>query len=134
MVINLSIEYALLGLIYLAKNPKKSVKISEIAKAENIPLSFLQKVFQILSKAKIVQTTFGPNGGYKLALPAEKITLNKLFLILRPVVKNRYACFKQELLKHQDGRLLASFMTSLHKEMSKYLENITLKQIINNKK
>ncbi len=133
MIINLSIEYALLGLIYLAKHPKKSIKISEIAKAENIPLPFLQKVFQILSKAKIVKTTFGPKGGYELAIPAEKITLNKLFLVLRPVIKNRYTCFKQELLKHKDGKLLTSFMISLHKEMSKYLENITLKQIIDNK-
>jgi len=134
MVVNLSIEYALLGLIYLAKNPEKSVKISEIAKAESIPLPFLQKVFQILSKAKIVKTTFGPNGGYQLALPAEKITMEKLFDVLRPVVNRRYACFKSELLKHKDGKMLADFITSFHKKIGKYLKNVTLKQIINNKK
>ncbi|MFA5318210.1 MAG: Rrf2 family transcriptional regulator [Patescibacteria group bacterium] len=134
MVVNLSIEYALLGLIYLAKNPQKNVKISEIAEAENIPLPFLQKVFQILSKAKIVETTFGPNGGYKLALSAEKITMEKLFDVLRPVVNRRYSCFKSELLKHRDGKMLADFITSLHKEMSKYLNNVNLKQIIYNKK
>jgi len=134
MFINLSIEYALLGLIYLGKNPDRSVKISEIAKEEKIPLAFLQKVFQDLSKSKIVVSTFGPNGGYRLAMPAEKITMGKIFSILRPIINRRYAYFSKELLKHPDGKLLSDFFTSFHEEISRHLENILLKQIIDNKK
>src|SRR3989338_10635715 len=78
MVVNNTILYALLGLIYLAKNTKRSVKIGEIAKAEKISVSFLHKVFQALSRGKIVKASFGPNGGFVLARPAGKINLYQI--------------------------------------------------------
>ena len=52
MVVNNTILYALLGLIYLAKNTKRSVKIGEIAKAEKISVSFLHKVFHLFHVKK----------------------------------------------------------------------------------
>src|SRR3989338_11630835 len=83
MVVNNTILYALLGLIYLAKNTKRSVKIGEIAKAEKISVSFLHKVFQALSRGKIVKASFGPNGGFVLARPAGKINLYQVIKVIK---------------------------------------------------
>ena len=133
MMINLSVEYALLGLIYLAKNEKRNVKISEIAQAENISVSFLQKVFQKLSKAKIVKATFGPNGGFKLIIPAHKLTLKQVMDVMKKEVNKQHESIINELNKHADGKYLLNIMNKVYQNHMQYINKITLKQIINQK-
>ena len=69
-------EYALQAVLYLAvRRPGSTVSIKEISKSLKIPLHFLAKIFQDLSKKKILTSTKGPKGGFSLARPAAEITL-----------------------------------------------------------
>jgi Rrf2 family transcriptional regulator, iron-sulfur cluster assembly transcription factor len=69
-------EYAVIGLLYLAKQPpQRMVMIDEISEAEGVPKSFLAKIFQSLAKSGFVRSHRGAGGGFSLAKPAGEITL-----------------------------------------------------------
>lgn len=69
-------EYAIIGLLYLAKQPDgRTVMVDEIGEAEKIPSSFLAKIFQILAKGHLVHSHRGAGGGFTLARPATDINL-----------------------------------------------------------
>jgi Rrf2 family transcriptional regulator, iron-sulfur cluster assembly transcription factor len=69
-------EYAIIGLLYLAKQPpERMVMIDEVSEAEGVPKSFLAKIFQSLAKAGFVNSHRGAGGGFSLAKPAGEITL-----------------------------------------------------------
>jgi Rrf2 family protein len=46
-----------------------------IAQARGIPERFLLKVLKPLVSARVLRSVKGPNGGYRLARPASKVTL-----------------------------------------------------------
>ncbi len=60
-------EYALLGLRALARRGRHaSVTIDEVATAEDLPRSFLAKIFQKLARHGILESSRGPGHGYRL--------------------------------------------------------------------
>jgi Rrf2 family transcriptional regulator, iron-sulfur cluster assembly transcription factor len=73
-------EYAVIGLLYLAKQPAdRMVMIDEIGEIEGIPKSFLSKIFQPLARAGLVRSNRGAGGGFSLAKSPKDITLLQIF-------------------------------------------------------
>src|SRR5262249_12525711 len=69
-------NYALHALEYLAAGGQDTpVPSHHIARARGIPELFLLKVLKLLASARVLRSLKGPNGGYRLARPASKITL-----------------------------------------------------------
>ena len=72
-------EYGTRGVIHLAKLPPNTVVlVSEIAAAEDLPESYLAKIFQYLAKEGIVRSHRGAKGGFSLARTADQITLRQV--------------------------------------------------------
>lgn len=73
-------EYAVIGLLYLARQPTDQfVMIDEISDRESIPKSFLAKIFQTLAKGDVVHSQRGAGGGFALARPATEVNLLQVF-------------------------------------------------------
>ena len=69
-------EYALLALIHLARAKGEGyVAVAAIAEAQGLPAKFLEQLLMALKRARLVKSQKGPHGGYRLARPAEKISL-----------------------------------------------------------
>jgi Rrf2 family transcriptional regulator, cysteine metabolism repressor len=69
-------EYALLALVYLARNESEGfISVETVAVAQEIPPKFLEQILLALKRAKYLRSTKGQHGGYRLARPAEKISL-----------------------------------------------------------
>jgi Rrf2 family protein len=69
-------EYALRGLIALARRPRgTAVPLSGLAGADDLPASFLAKIFQKLARHGIVQARRGAGRGYTLAIAPEAVTV-----------------------------------------------------------
>ncbi len=69
-------EYAVRAMVGLSTLPYGTVAhIPDISKEWDIPVSFLRKIITLLAKAGLVHSQRGNNGGIRLALPAEKLTL-----------------------------------------------------------
>jgi Rrf2 family iron-sulfur cluster assembly transcriptional regulator len=77
-------KYAIRAVVFLAVNEKKNTKIGikKISDDIGIPMPFLGKILQVLSKNKILNSTKGPNGGFCLAIPAKDINLITIIKII----------------------------------------------------
>lgn len=68
-------NYAVRMLMYCAANGGKLSRIPEIARAYGVSELFLFKILQPLTRAGIIETVRGRNGGVRLPKPASEITL-----------------------------------------------------------
>jgi len=61
-------KYAIRGVIYLALHASENNKLGskEVGENINVPQPFLAKIFQTLSKEKIITSSKGPKGGFNL--------------------------------------------------------------------
>ena len=67
MQITRASEYGVLGLLALARRPLGEVVMLEtIAAEEDVPVSFLGKIFQSLARAGLVKSSRGSGGGFAL--------------------------------------------------------------------
>lgn len=67
---------AIHGLVYLANNGNGGpLDVGEIARELGIPQGYLAKIFQQISKARLVYSVRGPQGGYLLATAPDNINL-----------------------------------------------------------
>ena len=88
--INRKTEYAIRGMIYLARQPRDQyAMIKDITKATKTSPIFMAKIFQVLSNAKLVVTTRGASGGLRLGRKPEHITLREIVETMEgPVIMN----------------------------------------------
>jgi len=69
-------DYAVRAAIELAAAPdEKPVKAERIATAQGVPLNFLENILGELRHAGIVRSQRGAEGGFRLAKPADQITV-----------------------------------------------------------
>lgn len=78
-------EYALRSLINLgiaAKVGRPLLRVSELAKAEALPIKFLEQVMQQLREAGYAEAVRGKLGGYRLAKPASEISVGQIVRLI----------------------------------------------------
>ena len=68
-------DYAVRAALELAGAGDASLTAEVIAGRQAIPMSFLQKILHELSVARLVTSQRGPEGGHRLARPADQITI-----------------------------------------------------------
>ena len=79
MVLARSTEYAIRALTFLAQLPPgKLAGAREIAEAEGVPMPYLWKILQMLTRKKLIRSFKGIHGGYELALPPDQVHLDSI--------------------------------------------------------
>lgn len=68
-------RYAVVGMAELARSGEGPVSIATIAERRQIPLQFLEQLFSTLRRAGLLVSQRGARGGFRLARPAEQITV-----------------------------------------------------------
>ncbi len=113
-------EYAVRTLIELAQKPYGTVLPTKvISEKQAIPEVFLKKTVQLLAKAQLVATQRGTQGGVKLAVPPERITIAQVItaiegeVAINPclssshVCANRATCSIHPILQRAQDAMLA---------------------------
>ena len=78
-------EYALRSLINLgmaAELKRELVQVSSLAASEQLPVKFLEQIFQTLKDAGLVESQRGKFGGYRLAKPAREIPIGEVVRLI----------------------------------------------------
>jgi Rrf2 family protein len=76
-----SCEYGIQSVLFIAReNSGRAVHLKDIASELQLPSTFLSKILQKLTRANIVRSQKGNQGGFHLARPAEQIALGEIVL------------------------------------------------------
>ncbi len=75
-MISKTAEYALRALLHLAREESdQPLRSSQIAEALGVPSNYLSKILHSLARDGILISERGPRGGFRLARPAEELSL-----------------------------------------------------------
>ena len=77
MRVSAKVDYAVRAAVELAaaQESGRPVKAEAIARAQAIPVKFLENILQGLRTARVVESRRGPEGGHMLARPAAEISI-----------------------------------------------------------
>jgi Rrf2 family protein len=91
------VDYGLRAIIYLStQDPEKCCSIAEIAREQNVPRKFLEKIIQDLMRRGLIKSKRGSCGGYTLARLPDEISFYDVIEALEgPITVN--ACMDDEL-------------------------------------
>lgn len=125
-------EAASLGLhacVLLAGQPDRDVPAHELAGEFEASEAHLAKVMQRLGKAGLVASTRGPKGGFRLARPAESITLLDVYEAVEGPVEP-VGCLLGRPVCRGAGCLFGDFITEFDTRFRGYLATTTLQQLV----
>src|SRR3954468_17059776 len=75
MRLSARVDYALRAATELAVGSERPVTAVQLAEAQQIPPKFLENILSQLRRSGLVRSQRGPEGGYWLARPADRISL-----------------------------------------------------------
>jgi len=85
-----TVEYALRAMVHLAGlDPGVAVNSESIASHSKVPQGYLSKVLRDLVVAELVVSRRGPNGGFTIARPPEKVTMLDVVNAVDPIQRIR---------------------------------------------
>jgi len=74
-------HYAVKALLDLSLHPpNQPISVSQIAKRQNIPAPYLEKILIKIRHAGLVKSIRGVQGGYQLAVSPDKISLGEILM------------------------------------------------------
>ncbi|MGL4673078.1 MAG: RrF2 family transcriptional regulator [Cetobacterium sp.] len=138
MKISTKVRYGVKALVYIAEASEKGklARIKEISESENISVQYLEQILFKLKNENIIQGKRGPNGGYKISVDPNNITLHKLYKILEEEVRV-IDCNENNKSKNCSNKLdecsTTCIWSKLDIAMTKILEDTTLAELIKNK-
>mgnify|MGYP000472445958 CR=1 FL=1 len=87
MQFNTSTDYAIRLVLCLAKE-SKTVSSSKLSAAIGVSSRYLLQISAKLRDADLIEVTYGGNGGFSLLLPAAKITLYDIVIVMEGSIVN----------------------------------------------
>ncbi len=129
MQITRETDYAIRSVLYLSQNKENIKMIDEIAKAEDIPKTFLAKILQKLSKAKIVKSYRGIKGGFGLAKNPKKITLFDVVVAIEGSVAMNICAIDKGLCKFSDACSVHPVWQKLKKHTERFLKRYNFEKL-----
>jgi Rrf2 family protein len=120
-------DYGLRGMLYMARQPVGQVcLVSQVADAENLPESYLAKIFQDLARNKLLLSHRGARGGFSLMGNPQDISVLQIIeavegpIAIAPCLDIREGCERIGLCEFYAA------LDSAQAQMISVLKHITL--------
>jgi Rrf2 family cysteine metabolism transcriptional repressor len=126
--------YALQALMMLTRRYSQgAIRIRDIAYEENLPEKFLELILLELKNARILESSRGAKGGYRLRRPPSEIQLSEIIrLIDGPLAPFGDASQLRVLINRDaDHSALYRVFLEVRDAAAKILDNTTLADLIN---
>jgi Rrf2 family transcriptional regulator, iron-sulfur cluster assembly transcription factor len=128
-------EYGLRCLVQMARHEGEGgMAIPEIAKQEGITVAYAGKLMRVLREAGLLESTRGMKGGYRLAKPAEQISLSEILVSLGGEFYpkdhcNRYPGNEHVCVHNSDCSIRSAWM-NLDVLLESILSRVMLKDLV----
>ena len=121
-------RYALRLMVDLAQHTNEGqVSLKDVAKRQNVSVKYLEQIASPLSKAGLIKSTRGPQGGYSLVKPAQKYTSREIL----EVVEGKISVVDIDETNVSDQEMpMLGFYSGLNKVMIDYLDSYTLMDLV----
>ncbi len=124
-------DYALRVMANLTVNYNvKSVSTRCIADAGNIPYPISCKILQTLHKAKLINSSMGPKGGFVLAMAPAQITLLQIIEAIQGRVTLNSCLVDDDVCPRQVNCAVNKKLVNLQQQIEQYLDEITLEGLL----
>ena len=127
-------RYALRMMIDIAETPGfRPVAIKDISRRQNISTKYLEQIVTGLTRARLLRSERGPQGGYMLTMPPKDYTAGQ---IIRAIEGNLapVACLDDEMNQCERAPICRTldFWTGLYKVIDDYVDSVTLADLLKN--
>jgi Rrf2 family protein len=127
-------DYALRAIVSLAKHwQQEPVSTSEVAKEQAIPYQLACKIFQKLNKARLVESSMGPNGGFQLSRNPAKINLQQVIEAIQGPMSLNRCLLDTDTCPNRTNCPVSKSLGGLQKYMNSYFQSVTVDDLLNNK-
>jgi Rrf2 family protein len=125
-------DYAVRAAVELAGAEQGSPrKMDDVAKAQEIPISFLENILTQLKSSGIVRSQRGPEGGYWLARPAAETTLAAIIRAVDGPLVGVRGQRPEEVVYVGAAEPLAKVWIALRANLRAVLELVTVADVAN---
>ena len=125
-------RYAVTSLLDMVMHSENApVSLAEISQRQGISLSYLEQLFAKMRRNNLVVSTRGPGGGYSLTSSPEDVCIADIIT----AVDDRFEVYNKDALPGADNYepcLTEQLWEELSDQISSYLNNISLADMINN--
>jgi Rrf2 family protein len=123
-------DYAIRGMIYLARQPEGSVSLlTDIAREVLAPKTFLAKILQSLTKLNFIYSTRGVGGGFSIARPPDKITLLEIIEAIEGPINPNRCITRDGYCEFENTCKVHPVWYTLQNSIRTTLEKITLEDV-----
>jgi Rrf2 family iron-sulfur cluster assembly transcriptional regulator len=124
-------DYGLRGMLYMARQPLGQIcLVSQVAAAENLPETYLAKIFQDLARNRLLISHRGAKGGFSLIDHPQDISLLDIIeavegrIAIAPCLDAREGCERVDLCE------IHPVLDSAQAQMLSVLKNTTLADLV----
>ena len=131
MRVSAKVDYAVRAAVELAaaQEAGRPVKAEALARAQDIPVKFLENILQGLRQAGLVESRRGPDGGHLLARPAAEIALADVIRAIDGPLAGVGGRRPEELTFHGTAEPLRDVWIAVRASLRRVLEEVSLADV-----
>ena len=123
--------YAVRIMTDIALAGDNNVTVSNLATQTNISEKYLEQIIGKLTKAKLLTSFRGTNGGYKISKPAKDISIKQILQATEGNFKS-VSCLEDGVKCDMESKCLTvNVWAGLNKVINDYLASVSLEDVVN---
>lgn len=126
-------DYALIALCHMAQRPGEVCTARDIAEQFNMPPALLMNVLKTLNQRGLIGSVRGAKGGYRLAQPADQISLSTIVVAVEGPIRFVQCASGRDAPDNGCGLAETCPVTrpvnKVHDKLNEFLKQVTLAQI-----
>jgi Rrf2 family protein len=127
-------DYAVRAVIELASSKADAPrKVDDVARAQGIPVSFLENILTQLRSTGLVRSQRGPEGGYWLAQPPEEVNLAQIIRAVEGPLVGIRGQRPEEVEYAGSAEALQAVWIALRANLRMVLEHVTVADVASGK-
>ncbi|OLQ74489.1 SUF system Fe-S cluster assembly regulator [Photobacterium proteolyticum] len=123
-------DYGSVLLTFMARHPNQIFSTASLARAIYLPPTTVSKLLKILHSSGLVHSTRGKKGGYRLAYPAQQITLAQIVDALEGSIAVTECSIKKDLCQIEKHCEIRGHWLGINRVIYNSLAQVTLQDMI----